>query len=388
LDRCGFDVTVVELAPALRQGGYAVDFRGGVQLAVLERMGLLDQVRGHQTGGHPARFVDETGATVLSMPPEFTGGNLEIQRADLSRLLYEHSRERVEYRFGDAIAALNQTPAGVDVTFDHAPSDRFDLVIGADGLHSRVRRLAFGPEDDYVRHLGYYIAGWDLPNIWQLDGEQRFHNTPGTLAGVSEQMHGPDRANTTFIFASSADPALRGNRDRQRGLLRRRVYGGQGWYVPQLVDAFPAATDIYFDSVSRVAVPRWSTGRIALLGDAASGATLSGTGTGTAIVGGYALAGELARARRHHTEAFQRYEQLIRPYAIRDKTGGRTVARLFAPGSRTTLWLRNRILGSSMCSGFILRAVAKQADSLTLPEYPGPALPSPHRRTNSTSGQL
>jgi hypothetical protein len=112
LDRYGFDVTVVELAPALRQGGYAVDFRGGVQLAVLERMGLLEQVRGHQTGGHPARFVDETGATVLSMPREFTGGNLEIQRTDLSRLLYDHSRERVEYRFGDSIAEQGRAWAG------------------------------------------------------------------------------------------------------------------------------------------------------------------------------------------------------------------------------------------------------------------------------------
>jgi 2-polyprenyl-6-methoxyphenol hydroxylase-like FAD-dependent oxidoreductase len=266
LDRYGCDVTVVQLAPALRPGGYAVDFRGGVQLAVLARMGLLDQVRAHQTGGHPARFIDETGATVLSMPREFTGGNLEIQRADLYRLLYDHSRERVEYRFGDSIAELNQTAEGVDVTFDQAPSDRFDLVIGADGVHSRVRRLAFGPEDEYVRHLGYYIAGWDLPNIWELDGEQRFHNTPGTLAGVSVQMYASDRANTTFIFASPADPELRGNRDRQGDLLRR-VYAGQGWYVPQLVAAFPSATDVYFDSVSRVEVPRWSTGRITLAGD-------------------------------------------------------------------------------------------------------------------------
>ncbi len=370
LDRHGLDVTVVELAPALRSGGYAVDFRGEVQLAVLDRMGLLDQVRGLQTGGHPARFVDESGATVLSLPREFTGGDLEIQRADLSRLLYDHSRERVEYRFGDSIAALDQTPAGVDVTFEHAPPDRFDLVIGADGLHSRVRRLAFGPEDDYVRHLGYYIAGWDLPNIWQLDGEQRFHNTPGTLAGVSGQMHRPDRANTTFIFASPADPALRGNRDRQDDLLRR-VYAGQSWYVPQLVAAFPSATDVYFDSVSRVEVPRWSTGRIALLGDAASGATLSGTGTGTAIVGAYALAGQLASVGRNHTEAFQRYEQLIRPYAIRDKNGGHTAARIFAPGSRTTLWLRNRILGSSVGS-WLIRRVAEQADSFVPPDYSRP----------------
>ena len=349
LDRHGFDVTVVELAPALRSGGYAVDFRGGVQLAMLDRMGLLDQVRAHQTGGHPARFVDETDATVLSLPREFTGGNLEIQRADLSRLLYDHTRERVEYRFGDSIADLNQTPAGVDVTFDHAPSDRFDLVIGADGLHSRVRRLAFGPEDDYVRHLGYYIAGWDLPNIWQLDGEQRFHNTPGTLAGVSEQIQTGSRQHHIHLRLSGR-PRVTGQprptgRPAAPCLCRARMVrtAARG--------RTPVRHRVYFDSVSRVEVPHWSTGRIALLGDAASGATLSGTGTGTAIVGAYALAGELASASRHRTEAFQRYEQRIRPYAIRDKNGGHTAARIFAPGSRTTLWLRNRILEAVWAAG-------------------------------------
>jgi 2-polyprenyl-6-methoxyphenol hydroxylase-like FAD-dependent oxidoreductase len=176
-------------------------------------------------------------------------------------------------------------------------------------------------------------------------------------------MHRPDRANTIFIFAALVDPRLRGNRDGQGDLLRR-VYAGQGWYVPQLVAALPAATDVYFDAVSRVAVPHWSTGRIALLGDAASGAT-------PAIVGAYALAGELASARGDHTDAFRRYEPLIRPYAIRDKNGGHSAARIFAPGSRTTLWLRNRILGNSVGSWLILR-LAKQADNLVLPEYSRP----------------
>ena len=386
LERYGFDVTVVELAPALRSGGYAVDFRGGVQLAVLDRMGLLDQVRAHQTGGHPGRFVDETDATVLSLPCEFTGGNLEIQRADLSRLLYDHSRERVEYRFGDSIAALNQTPAGVDVTFDHAPSERFDLVIGADGLHSRVRRLAFGPEDDYVRHLGYYIAGWDLPNIWELDGEQRFHNRPGTLAGVSEQMHRPDRANTTFIFAAPVDPELRGNRDRQGDLLRR-VYAGQGWYVPQLVAAFPSATDVYFDSVSRVEVPRWSTGRIALLGDAASGATLSGTGTGTAIVGAYALAGELASG----VAITSKPSSATSSSYGRTPFGTRTVATpspdSLLPAVEPRCGFAIGYSEAGWAAGSFCASPSRRTASM-LPEYSRPVPPSSYQRTDSTWGKL
>ena len=367
LSSYGFDTTVVELAPALREGGYAVDFRGEVQLAVLDRMGLLGEVRDHRTGGHQARFVDASDTTVLLVPTEFTGGDLEIRRADLSRLLYEHSRDQVEYRFGDSITALNQTPAGVEVTFDHAPPDRFDLVLGADGLHSRVRRLAFGPEQAYVRHLGYYLAAWDLPGQWELDGEQRFYNTPGTLAGVHQEMGDPARSG--FIFASAADPELRDNRDRQ-GELLRRVYAGQGWHVPQMLDAFGSATDVFFDAVSRVEIPRWSAGRVALAGDAASGATLSGTGTGTAIVGAYVLAGELSRSRGDYATAFQRYERLMRPYANRDKNGGRTVAKVFAPGRRSSLWLRNRILGSKAGMGLTMRLAAHMADSLALPDYP------------------
>ena len=243
LGRHGVDVTVVEAAAKLRTSGFAVDFRGATHMSVLRELGVLDELKAVQTHGGAMQAVDEHGVEIFRLPAEFAGGELEVRRSDLSRILYERSLEHADYLFGDTITGLAEASDGVRVDFARAASQTFDVVIGADGMHSAVRRLAFGPERDYVKHLGYYIAGWDLPNIWELDGEQRFHNTPGTLAGVSEQMHRPDRANTTFIFASPADPALRGNRDRQGDLLRR-VYAGQGWYVPQLVDAFPAATDI------------------------------------------------------------------------------------------------------------------------------------------------
>src|SRR5437867_1154402 len=150
LGRYGFNPTVVEVAPALRGGGYAVDFRGPTHMTVLDRMGVLDELRRRQTGGSPMRFVDEAGRELLHLPGEFAGGDLEVLRSDLSRVLYEHSRDTTEYVFGDSITSLTETPGGVHVTFERGAPRTFDLVIGADGLHSNVRRLAFGPEDRYV----------------------------------------------------------------------------------------------------------------------------------------------------------------------------------------------------------------------------------------------
>ncbi len=197
LRRHGYRPTVIEVAPALRGGGFAVDFRGKASLTVLERMGVLDEIRRHRTSGSPMSFIDDRGREIAALPPEFTGGEVELLRSDLSRILYEHSLygharsgsdpcgqpERgpeeygaeplaeegsaanaplVEYVFGDSIASLTEVADGVHVTFERGAPRTFDLVIGADGLHSTVRRLAFAPEEEFVSHLGYYIAGWDL----------------------------------------------------------------------------------------------------------------------------------------------------------------------------------------------------------------------------------
>ncbi|WP_305783791.1 FAD-dependent monooxygenase [Symbioplanes lichenis] len=359
LARAGFDVTVVEIAPARRTGGYAIDFSGPAHLTVLDRMGLLPDLRARATGGRTSRFVDETGRTLFTLPPEFTGGDLELPRAELSELLHDRG-STVEYRYGDTITALHQTAGSVRVSFRDAPDQSFDLVIGADGMHSVVRGLAFAPEEECVTYLGYQVAGWDLPNAWDLKGEIHLHNRPGTLAGLSAAARNPARADAYALFA---DPSPHvGRADRHRRL--EQVYAGQGWEVPTMLAAFPEATDVYFDQVARVAVPTWSTGRIALLGDAACGATLSGTGTGLAVVAAYVLARELTRTP-DHAQAFARYEQIIRPYAARTQ-GGSSPAELLAPAGRLRLRLRDLILGNRVGRALALRAGGKAA--------PGPDL--------------
>ncbi|MCS7482915.1 FAD-dependent monooxygenase [Umezawaea endophytica] len=369
LDRFGFEVTVVEMAPALRQGGYVVDFRGPTHMTVLERMGIVNELRAHSTGGSPTRFVDGRGRSLLRLPAEFTGGELEIARSDLSEVLHRTTSDTVEYVFGDTITGLEQSPHGVDVTFEKAPARRFDLVIGADGMHSRVRGLAFGPEERFVSPLGYYLAGWDMPWDRDLGGEVLAHNRPGTAIALSASVRDPALANVLAIFASGPLPGTRGDRPRQHQVLQR-VYGGQDWHVPAMLAALPRSADTYFDAIARVDVPSWSSGRVALLGDAACGATFGGMGTGTAIVAAYVLAGELERAGGDHAAAFDRYEHIVRPYATRCQEGGRSAAKLLAPGSRTTLFLRNRFLSSRVGGRLALREATKPAHGLTLPEYP------------------
>ncbi len=203
LGRYGYRPTIVEIAPTLRTGGSAVDFRGPLHMGVLAKMGVVDALRAVETHGTEMRFVDELGHRLMQWPAGLAGGDLEVQRGDLARILCEAAGDRTEYVFGDRIAALAESPAGVDVTFASGLQRRFDLVIGADGVHSAVRRLTFGPEEQFVKHLGYYVAGWDVPNEWGLT-RSTLYNTPGRMASVGNDPHDPGRARTFFCFRSPA----------------------------------------------------------------------------------------------------------------------------------------------------------------------------------------
>ena len=304
---------------------------------------------------------------MLHLPADFAGGELEVPRGELAQVLYRHGNSRAEYVFGDSVEALEETASGVRVAFRHGVPREFDLVIGADGLHSTVRRLAFGPERQFVRHLGYYAATWELPNDDGLPVGGVALNVPGRLMSVGADHRDPAGAGAFCLFAS---PELRYDRHdvRQQKALVRAAFDGLGWRVPQLLRSLDAAPELYFDSISRADVPSWSTGRIALLGDAACGATIGGMGTGTAVVAAYVLAGELALARCDHRAAFARYEKRLRGYAQGCQKGGDRTGPFLAPRTAAGLRLRNGLLNRRWVLNRMLE-LGKQVSSLELPDY-------------------
>ncbi|NUP66528.1 MAG: FAD-dependent oxidoreductase [Nonomuraea sp.] len=359
LARHGFNVTVVERAPALRQGGQAVDFKGATHHTVLTRMGILDDVRRLQTGGTDQHIVDAEGRTQAVIPGEFTGGDIEIRRGDLSALLYERTASTCEYVFGDSITSLTETPGGVHVTFERSAPRTFDLVVGADGIHSNVRRLAFGPESDYVRFLGHYYALVDLDADFGPDA--RMYNEPGRMVAV-----GGPKATAFFVFASDRLDYDRYDAGQQKAILAR-AYAGMGWRTPAVLDAAREAEDVYLDSISKVEIDRYSQGRVVLLGDSAYGNTLGGFGTGLAMVGAYVLAGELAAAGGDHRTAFAEYERQMRGYAKIAKSGN--AGPFLAPGSRAKIRMRNWTFKAGFLFGLMMKLTDKFATDITLKDY-------------------
>ncbi|MYW03816.1 FAD-dependent oxidoreductase [Streptomyces sp. SID3343] len=375
LARRGFEPTVVEVAPALRGGGYAVDFRSSAHLAVLDRTGILDDLRALATGGTTWTFVDDAGNPLAALPPEFTGGDLEVARGDLARVLYERTRDTTEYVFGDSIATLTDTTASdhadacVQVEFESGTKRTFDLVIGADGLHSNTRELAFGPEKDYLTHLGYHVAGWMVPHHIGVPEARIAHNVAGKLIGVLDSRRGP----TADVFAFFAAGPLDHDRRDVAGQKRivADVFADVGWVAPTLIEALADAPELYFDAIARVDVPRWSAGRVALVGDAAYGATLGGMGTGSAVIGAYVLAGELAAAGGNHVVAFDRYERAVRDFVTECQKGGEDTGAFLAPATADAVAVRNVMLGDPAVLAHLLAEGEARAAGITLPDYPG-----------------
>jgi 2-polyprenyl-6-methoxyphenol hydroxylase-like FAD-dependent oxidoreductase len=368
LGRYGFSPTIVEIAPALRTGGNSVDYRGPTHLGVLRKMGdVLPQMRKEQTGGTAMTFVDEHGQQLMAWPSDLAGGDIELQRGDLARILCA-AGESTEYLFGDSITAMTETPSGVRVRFASGLERTFDLVIGADGVHSRVRRLTFGPEEQFVKHMGWYVGGWDVPNEWGWDHHSRIYNTPGRMASISGDRHDPALAHAFLCFAS---PKL--TYDRHDEAARRKIiadrYAGMGWEVPKLLDGLKTAPDLWFDQICRVDVPTWHRGRVALIGDAACGATIGGQGNGTATIAAYVLAGELARAGGDHTVAFPRYQERLAAFARGTQKGGNTAGMFLAPKTAFGIRFRNAIHNQKWFMDLTFKIAGDRSTNIDLPDF-------------------
>jgi len=370
LARRGFRPVVVERSAQLRGGGYAVDFRGRVHLSVLEQMGLLERVRARQTDLASISYVDADGRLVASMPPVFFAGDVEILRGDLAAILYDATRNDTEYIFGDSVTGLEQDDSGVHVTFARAARRTFDLVIGADGVHSNVRRLAFGPQERFARDLGLYAAVFTVPNFAGLDRAGLLYSVPGKTAGMFSAGR-LDRAIAQLYFTA---PGLRydpHDAGQQREIVIRQ-FGELGWEVPRLLAEMPAAPDFYFDTTSQIRMDSWSRGRVALIGDAGYAAGPGGNGTGIAVVAAYVLAGELAAAGGDHRAALARYERRLRGYIAGGQKQAAGSQAFLAPPTWKKIRQRNRfyrILPYLPVKALISRAAAKTANAITLPGY-------------------
>jgi 2-polyprenyl-6-methoxyphenol hydroxylase-like FAD-dependent oxidoreductase len=326
LKRYGFRVTVVELAPGFRPGGQAVDVRGSA-LKVLEHMGALETARARQVRMQGMSMVNPDGeelfrSTEQTMSSgELASPDVEILRDDLAAVFVEAAADvegpEVEYLFDDFIDTLTQDATGVHVTFGNRPEPRtFDLVLGADGAHSGTRALAFGPESDFVTHMGTVLAVWSAPNFLDLDEWQIVFHAAGFDCGglvMSVRENKELRAYLGFEHAPDFSYDYR-DTDAQKQLMADQ-FKDAGWIFPTLLEHMWRADDFHLDSMAQVKMDSWSKGRVALVGDAGyCGSPLSGQGTSLAIIGAYVLAGELKAAHGDHTAAFAAYESELRDF--------------------------------------------------------------------------
>lgn len=376
LRKHGFSVTIVEIAPSPRPGGQAVDLRGAGR-TVIDRMGLLNGARAIGLEQAGMSWVDALGQTRAAMPTDAFGGEgfiseIEILRGDLVDLLYRQFGDGIEWIFNDTITELAQSSNCVNVTFRGARPQRFDFVIGADGLHSAVRTAAFGREEDFVHPLGLYTAWFTAPAFEELDNWYQLYNHTGGLVASIRPGSQPSESKAALSFRTRPGERVghdRRDRASQIALLEDR-FGGVGWHVPRLLEAARSASDFSFDEMGKVQLSRWWNGRIALIGDAAACPTpLSGLGTSVALVGAYVLAGELGDGS-DHAAAFAAYDRIVRPYveAAQQLAGG--------PGGYAPMTaLAIRFMQASMSwatrwpmRGFMEKQFSKASD-IDLPDY-------------------
>ncbi|MEU5110785.1 FAD-dependent monooxygenase [Streptomyces longwoodensis] len=332
LRRRGAVVTVVERAPGLRPGGQAVDARG-VAREVIVRMGLDAAVRAACTDTAGAHVVDADGRVLETFRADDDGGDgfiadIEILRGDLSQVLHDDTRDGVEYVFGDRIAELAQDADGVDVVFAGGSRRRFDLVVGADGLHSELRAMVFGPHERFLRHLGHVLAFYSVPNEFGLDRWLlEYQDQESGRSALLRPIQDAGRAMAMFYLPSADFDVDHRDVAAQKALLRERM-AGLGWLTPRILTHLDDTPDFYLDQVAQVVMDRWSSGRVALLGDAAfSSSPMSGQGTGLALVGAYLLAGELAAAGWDPDAGFARYEARMRSFVEANQEIGRLNSR-------------------------------------------------------------
>lgn len=368
----GFDVTVVEKAPAFRKGGQSIDVRGAGR-KVLDRMGVSEQVAESGTGETGWTFVNEDGEQVAAFEVSDVGGDgptaeLEILRGDLAGILYEKVRSRVDYRFGDSVAAVEDSDGSVHVRFESGREESYALVLVAEGVGSPTRELVF-PGENHPRWMDMTLGFFTIPK-GETDGtDSRWYNAPG---GRSVFLR-PDRYGTTRAVLTLKHEAREPSDmpDDEAKAWLKQTFADAGWETPRVLEGLDKADDLYFQVLRQVKMDRWSSGRVALTGDAAWCATpVSGVGTTLAVVGAYVLAGELARTN-DHAEAFRAYDRVMRPFVEEGQGAGKGPSWTH-PQSRFGILLQRamlNLLSKPILRDAFLKLGMRNPDDINLPDY-------------------
>ena len=369
--KSGHEVTIVERAPELRAGGYLVDF-WGAGFDVAERMGIVPELRRRGYVFNAAMAIDRSGRRIASIKPAKvmkSGENyLSIVRSELSAVIYDALEKAAELILGDSVTALEDDGTVVRVAFEKSPPREFDLVVGADGLHSAVRRLAFGPDEDYERYLGIVFAAFETKGY-----RPRNDLVAMMYADLGFQVLrlSLENDNTLFLISVRHDGPLPEDRAAQEEVLRTALHDG-GWETPAILEVMPGATDFFFDSVSQIRMPSWSTGRVTFVGDAgAAPSFLAGQGSALAMVGAYTLAAELAQTE-DHALAFARYEERVAPLIRSKQDAAVGLGLAFAPRNRWELFVRNTAMRMMGLPGVADLVMGRSFhDAIDLPPFVG-----------------
>ena len=371
----GHEVVLVESAPQLRTGGYVIDF-GLVGYDIAEKMGLIPRLRELGYQAKEMRYVDRKGRTSSSIAVDALarltrGRYITLRRSDLAAMIYDALDGSVETIFGDSVASIEEAGSCVRVGFDHAPTREADLVIGADGLHSRVRQLVFGPDAGVEVSLGYHVAAFEIEGYRPRDELVYLGYGVRGRQIYRFSMH-EDRTLFLFVFRDEYLPADRPANDQGSKWVLTKVFADVGWECPRILAALPSVESIYFDLASQIRLDRWTKGRTALVGDAAACVSLmAGEGSSLAMAEAYVLAGELRNCGGDYGAAFARYEQRLMPWLNRKQQSVAKTASSLAPKTAFGIAFRSMVVRLMQPLPFVMDYFIGRElrDQVQLPDY-------------------